>query len=69
MEIDDDKEYFEEEGEVDLIEEPISSLEELRKKRKENKSLKEELKTKNKAHNLNSEEVEQMIKNIKVETE
>jgi hypothetical protein len=36
------KNILEEEGEVDLREELISALEELRKERKRNKSLKEE---------------------------
>ena len=42
----DEEEYSEEEGEVDIKEELIRSLEELMKETKKNKSLKEELKMK-----------------------
>jgi hypothetical protein len=55
MEIEDD---FEEEGKVDLKENLISALEELKKERKINKSLKVELKMKEGSHNSNDEELE-----------
>jgi hypothetical protein len=66
MEVEDDSE---EEGEVDLREELISALEELRKERKKNKSLKEELKMKEGSQNSNSEEIEQMITSLKIQIE
>jgi hypothetical protein len=56
----------EEEGKVDLREELISALEELRKERKKNKLLKKEL---NETQNLNSEEVNQIITKLKVQVE
>jgi hypothetical protein len=55
----------EEEGEVDLIEELISFLEELRKERKKNKSLKKEVRVKG-TRNVNSEEVKYIITKLKV---
>jgi hypothetical protein len=58
----------EEEGEVDLREELISALEDLRNERKKNKSLKKELKVKE-TKNLNSEEVKQIITKLKVQVE
>jgi hypothetical protein len=57
----------EEEGEVNLISELINALEELRKERKKNKSLKAELKMKEGSHNSNSEELEQMIMSLKIQ--
>jgi hypothetical protein len=68
MEVEDDEEdseYSEEEGEVDLREELISALEELGKERKKIKSLKAELKKKEGSQNSNSEEVEQIITKVK----
>jgi hypothetical protein len=59
-------EYDEEEGEFDLREELIISLEQLRKERNRKKSLKEELKMKERSHNSNLEEVKQMIMNLKI---
>jgi len=55
MEVDDDEEDSEEEGEFNLREELISALEELRKERKKNRSLKVELKMKEGSHNSNLE--------------
>jgi hypothetical protein len=55
MEVEDDSK---EEGEVDLIAELISALEELRKEGKKNKSLKAKLKMKEGSQNSNSEELE-----------
>jgi hypothetical protein len=52
---DDDFEDSEEEGEVDLRVELISSLEELGEKRKKIKSLKDELKKKEGSQNSKSE--------------
>ena len=66
MEIQDDKEYSEEEGKVDLRAELISALEELGKERKKIKSLKVELKKKEGYQNFNSEEVDQMITKLKI---
>jgi hypothetical protein len=63
------EEDSEEEGEVDLREELISALEELRIERKKIKSLKEELKEKEGSHNSNSKEVEQMIMKLKIQVE
>jgi hypothetical protein len=59
----------EEEGEFDLRAELISALEELRKERKKNKSLKAELKMKEGSQNSNSEEIEQMITSLKIQIE
>jgi hypothetical protein len=66
MEVEDDSE---EEGEVDLRAELISALEELRKERKKNKSLKAELKMKEGSQNSNSEELEKMITSLKIQIE
>jgi hypothetical protein len=69
MEVEDSEEDSEEEGEVDLREELISALEELRIERKKIKSLKEELKEKEGSQNSNSKEVEQMITKLKIQVE
>jgi hypothetical protein len=66
MEVEDDSE---EEGEVDLRAEIIIALEEIRKERKKNKSLKEELKMKEGYPNSNSEEIEEMITSLKIQIE
>jgi hypothetical protein len=58
-----------EEGEFDLRAELINALEELRKERKKNKSLKAELKMKEGSQNSNSEELGQMITSIKIQIE
>jgi hypothetical protein len=63
------KEDSEEEGEVDLEEELINTLSELKRESKKNKSLKEELiklKESSQNPNKNYEEVQQMIINLKV---
>jgi uncharacterized protein YigA (DUF484 family) len=70
MEFENDEEYYEEEGEVDLEAELINTLSELKRERKKNKSLKEELiKLKEGSQNPNSEEVQQMIMNLKFQVE
>jgi hypothetical protein len=71
MALENDKEYYEEEGEVDLEAELINALSEIKRERKKNKSLKEELiKLKEGSQNpKNSEEVQQMIMNLKVQVE
>jgi hypothetical protein len=43
MALENDEEYYEEEGEVDLEAKPINTLSELKKERRKNNSLKEEL--------------------------
>jgi hypothetical protein len=58
-----------EKGEVDLREEIISALEELKKERKKSKSLKEELKMKEGSQNSNFGEIEQMITSLKIQIE
>ena len=58
MSLENDEEYYEEEGEVDLEVELISALSEIKRERKKKKSLKEELiKLKEGFQNPNSEEV------------
>jgi hypothetical protein len=59
-----------EEAEVDYREELISAIECLfEEKRKENKSLQEELKKNEESQNTNSKEVEQMIMMLKIQLE
>jgi hypothetical protein len=72
--LENDKEEYEEEGEVDLEAELISALSDLRTKRKKNKFLKEELiklKEGSQNPNKNFEEVQQImiIINLKVRLE
>jgi hypothetical protein len=70
--LENDKENYEEEGEVDLEAELISALSDLRRERKKNKSLKEELiklKEGSQNPNKNFEEVQQIIINLKVQLE
>jgi hypothetical protein len=70
MEFENDEEDYEEEGEVDLEEELINALSELKIERKKNKSLKEELiKLKEDSQNPNSEKYQQMIMKLKVQVE
>jgi hypothetical protein len=71
---DDNEEKSEVEGEVNLEEELISSLEELRKYKKKNKSLKEQLveyeekqKSREKEVSKNIKELEQIIIELKTE--
>jgi hypothetical protein len=63
------KDDSEEEGEVNLREELINVLEELRKERKKNKSLKVELKMKEGSQDSISVEIDQMIMSLKIQIE
>jgi hypothetical protein len=66
MDFEIDEDYYEEEGGVDLEEELINTLSELKKERKKNKSLKGELiKLKESSQNPKSEENQQIILNLK----
>jgi hypothetical protein len=68
MAYENDEEDYEEEGEVDLREELISALEELKRERKKKKSLKGELiMLKEDSQNHNSEKDQHMIMNLKVQ--
>jgi hypothetical protein len=70
MDYENNEEDYEEEGEVDLREELINDLEELRRQRKKNKSFKGELlMLKEDSQNPNSEKDQQMIMNLKVQVE
>jgi hypothetical protein len=65
-----DEEDYEEEGEVDLRVGLISVLEELKRERKKNKSLKGELlMLKEDSQNPNSKKDQHMIMNLKVQVE
>jgi hypothetical protein len=69
MEFENDEENYEEEGEVDIEAEIIIALSELRRERKKNKSLKEELINLNEdSQNPNSKDQQMIMKlNIQVE--
>jgi hypothetical protein len=64
---DSEKEY--EEAEVDLMEELMSAIEVIKREKKKNKKLQEELKKKENTQNSNSEELEKMITKLKVQIE
>jgi hypothetical protein len=64
----DTKEEYEE-AEVDYREELLSAIDVIKREKKKNKSLQEELKRKEETQNSNSEELEQMISNLKIQVE
>jgi hypothetical protein len=64
----DTKEEYEE-AEVDYREELLSAIEVIKREKKKNKSLQEELKRKEETQNSNSEELEKMITKLKIQVE
>jgi hypothetical protein len=58
-----------EEAKIDYIEELLCVIEVIKREKKKNKSLQEELKRKEETQNSNFEELEQMITKLKIQVE